>query len=147
MNTKNQVKLKEKEPKIGDFRLNVAEREGFEPSCAWAQTDFESAPLWPLRYLSVLSCVWILHGFCKADSEMLSSKIQEKWSIWEILRENESFRGLQSDKLGYLSSQSRYDHFDTLPCNNYSVLERNNMISSQPRYDHFDTSPCMLTFR
>ena len=31
---KNRAKLKEKEPKIGDFRLNVAEREGFEPSCA-----------------------------------------------------------------------------------------------------------------
>ena len=43
MNTKNQAKLKEKEPKIVDFGLNVAEREGFEPSCAWAQTDFESS--------------------------------------------------------------------------------------------------------
>ena len=31
----------------------MAEREGFEPSCACAQTDFESAPLWPLRYLSI----------------------------------------------------------------------------------------------
>ena len=27
------------------FRLALAEREGFEPSCACAQTDFESAPL------------------------------------------------------------------------------------------------------
>ena len=35
--------------------LLLAEREGFEPSCALAQTDFESAPLWPLRYLSILS--------------------------------------------------------------------------------------------
>ena len=26
-------------------RLALAEREGFEPSCALAQTDFESAPL------------------------------------------------------------------------------------------------------
>ena len=33
----------------------------------------------PLRYLSVFDCVWILHGFCKADVKMLSSKIQEKW--------------------------------------------------------------------
>ena len=37
------------------LRLNraLAERKGFEPLCAFAQTDFESAPLWPLRYLSV----------------------------------------------------------------------------------------------
>ena len=27
----------------------------------------------------------------------------------------------------------------------YSLLGTNHMISSQPRYDHFDTSPCMLT--
>ena len=45
MKVENRAKMKEKEPKIGDFRLNVAEREGFEPSCAFAQTDFESAPL------------------------------------------------------------------------------------------------------
>ena len=115
MKVKNQEKSKEKGLKINDFQPWVAEREGFEPSCAWAQTDFESAPLWPLRYLSVFGCVWILHGFCKADGEMLSSKIQEKWSICEILRENESFRRLQSDKLGYLSSQPRYDHFDISP--------------------------------
>ena len=35
------------------FLLKLAERKGFEPLCAFAQTDFESAPLWPLRYLSV----------------------------------------------------------------------------------------------
>ena len=33
-NAKNQAYLKEKEPKIDDFGLKVAEREGFEPSCA-----------------------------------------------------------------------------------------------------------------
>ena len=32
----------------------LAEREGFEPSWDCSQTDFESAPLWPLRYLSML---------------------------------------------------------------------------------------------
>ena len=39
MKVENQEKLKEKEPKINVFWLWVAEREGFEPSCAWAQTD------------------------------------------------------------------------------------------------------------
>ncbi len=33
MKAKNTEKSKEKEPKIGDFRLNVAERKGFEPLC------------------------------------------------------------------------------------------------------------------
>ena len=32
---------------------HLAERKGFEPLCDCSQTDFESAPLWPLRYLSV----------------------------------------------------------------------------------------------
>ena len=45
MEVENRAKMKEKEPKIDDFGLKVAEREGFEPSCALAQTDFESAPL------------------------------------------------------------------------------------------------------
>ena len=44
-----------------------------------------------------------------------------------------------------ISSQPRYDHFDTSPCKKYSVFGENNMISSQPRYDHFDTSPYMFT--
>ena len=39
--------------KVGSFwncRQILAEREGFEPSWDCSQTDFESAPLWPLRY-------------------------------------------------------------------------------------------------
>ena len=39
-----------------------------------------------------------------------------------------------------ISSAARYDHFDTLPFNNYSVFAAHNMISSQPRYDRFDTA-------
>ena len=54
-----------------------------------------------------------MHGFCKANVKMRSLKIQEKWSICEIIGENESFRKVQSDKLGYLSSQPRCDRFDT----------------------------------
>ena len=37
----------------GFSRVPLAERMGFEPMCDCSQTDFESAPLWPLRYLSV----------------------------------------------------------------------------------------------
>ena len=33
MKAENRAKLKEREPKIGDFRLNVAEMVGFEPTC------------------------------------------------------------------------------------------------------------------
>ena len=46
---------KQEAPSKEDASHFLAEREGFEPSCACAQTDFESAPLWPLRYLSVLN--------------------------------------------------------------------------------------------
>ena len=38
-------KMARKEPANQLCRLGMAEREGFEPSCACAQTDFESAPL------------------------------------------------------------------------------------------------------
>ena len=50
------VKIKKKDEPSGSSYFFMAEREGFEPSCALAQTDFESAPLWPLRYLSI----WML---------------------------------------------------------------------------------------
>ena len=40
-----------------------------------------------------------------------------------------------------ISSQARYDHFDTLPFINIQLFSIFNMISSQPRYDHFGTSP------
>ena len=155
MKVENQAKLKEKEPKINDFWLWVAEREGFEPSCAWAQTDFESAPLWPLRYLSVFDCFWILHGFCKADGEMLSSKIQEKWSICEEIEEYASFRKLQSDKHGYLSSQPRYDLFDTDPylimehylksCSRWEQWFRCHHSCQGNSYDLFDTAPYWIS--
>ena len=43
-----------------------------------------------------------------------------------------------------ISSQARYDHFDTPPCNSYSIFKvydhRIARISSQPRYDRFDTA-------
>ena len=40
----------------------MAERAGFEPACPLRQTDFESAPLWPLRYLSVFGWMWACRG-------------------------------------------------------------------------------------
>ena len=46
---------------------------------------------------------------------MLASKNQEKWSICEIIGENASFRTFDSDEVGYISSQPRYDHFDISP--------------------------------
>ena len=71
-------------------------------------TKFRVSPVMTASIPLHIKLFWILHGFCKADDKMRWTKIQEKWSIWEILRENESFRKLQSDKLGYLSSQPRY---------------------------------------
>ena len=43
---------------------------------------------------------------------MLTYKIQEKWSICEIIDENASFRTFASDEVVYISSQPRYDRFD-----------------------------------
>ena len=47
MDIKNQAKMKEKEPKIVDFGLNVAEGVGFEPTWAWAQTVFKTFRMLP----------------------------------------------------------------------------------------------------
>ena len=51
--------------------------------------------------------IWILHGFCKADGKMRSLKIQEKWSICEIIGEKKSFREFKSDESVYISSDLR----------------------------------------
>ena len=92
-------------------RLALAEREGFEPSCACAQTDFESAPLWPLRYLSIIvmhkcaSQLWSLircgsmslliestshsqlggRGACSPDEELANHRQRRYISPWCIL--------------------------------------------------------------
>ena len=44
-----------------------------------------------------------------------------------------------------ISSQPRYDHFDTSPYDKYAFFRSNHMISSQPRYDHFDTAAYYTT--
>ena len=44
--------------------LSLAEAVGFEPTVPWGTTDFESVPLWPLRYASVLR-TWILYHSLK----------------------------------------------------------------------------------
>ena len=90
---------------------HLAEREGFEPSCAWAQTDSESAPLWPLRYLSIIvmhkcaSQLWSLmrwgsmslliestshsqlggRGACSPDEELANHRHRRYISPWCIL--------------------------------------------------------------
>ena len=39
--------------KLSGICMVLAERVGFEPTWGCPPSDFESAPLWPLRYLSV----------------------------------------------------------------------------------------------
>ena len=48
--------------------FTLAERVGFEPTWRFRQTDFESAPLWPLRYRSI----------CKLHYTWLNIKLQSK---------------------------------------------------------------------
>ena len=53
---------------------------------------------------------------------------------------NQGFSGKPFQSGHSFSSRSRYDHFDTAPCDNYSVFGTGNMISSQLRNDRFDTA-------
>ena len=110
----------------------LAERAGFEPACDCSQTDFESAPLWPLRYLSV---------YTNLDSSLRSTFWQQRdwnegcydnYSIWtaEFSLRQQGGSGNTWPVDGRISSAARYDHFDTLPYNKYSVFGESNMISS-----------------
>ena len=67
-----------------------------------------------------------------------------KLRIPEKPRKIKGFRSRSYRVATTISSAARYDHFDTLPCDNYSILGTGNMISSQARYDHFDTPPYSL---
>ena len=67
----------------------------------------------------------------------LRSTAQNKWTAYAVLLFCGGERGIRTlvrfwRKL--ISSQPRYDHFDTSPCKKYSVFGENNRISSQPRY-------------
>ena len=57
----------------------MAETEGFEPSCRCRQTDFESAPLWPLRYVSI--CLAII----SAPSRKIKEKVREAFRLPVII--------------------------------------------------------------
>ena len=132
--------VKEKyQPLYQKLILTMAEAVGFEPTCPCGQLHFECSSLQPLRYASVYK--------------------------YSLLGTNHM-----------ISSQSRYDHFDTAPylSQHQHLGKRGELmgrtskniklripekphkikgfrsgsyrvattISSQPRYDHFDTSPC-----
>ena len=58
---------------------------------------------------------------------------------------NQGFSGKPFQSGHSFSSQARYDHFDTSPQYNYSVLGTDNMISSQGRYNHFDTAAYIVS--
>ena len=131
---------KKKPRKHRVFKALMAEAVGFEPTCPCGQLHFECSSLQPLRYASVYK--------------------------YSLLGTNHM-----------ISSQSRYDHFDTAPylSQHQHLGKRGELmgrtskniklripekphkikgfrsgsyrvattISSQPRYDHFDTSPNM----
>ena len=67
-----------------------------------------------------------------------------KLKIPEKLHKIKGFRSGSYRVATTISSQARYDHFDTPPCNSYSIFKvydhRIARISSQPRYDRFDTA-------
>ena len=53
---------------------------------------------------------------------------------------NQGFSGKPFQSGHSFSSQARYDHFDTSPQYNYSVLGTGNVISSQARYAHLEST-------
>ena len=80
------------------------------------QTDFESAPLWPLRYLSVYTNLDFYPfeapengGIFARDATIILNLNPRKSLI------NQGFQGIRWTIDGRISSQPRYDHFDTSP--------------------------------
>lgn len=54
-----------RKPAVHDLRTaGLAEAVGFEPTSPWGLPDFESGPLWPLRYASV----YVNPGFPEVDA-------------------------------------------------------------------------------
>ena len=82
--------------------------------------DFESAPLWPLRYLSILHCAF------RNPEKNLRTHLRTGVFPWKAKSPK------SSDFLAFSSV------FTVL---RDRVFHTTLMISSQPRYDHFDTSP------
>ena len=92
----------------------LAQREGFEPSWDCSQTDFESAPLWPLRY----RCVYFSqHQPSKSTPEKGENwwrELQKFFSLmippkpWKIKGFQKQFQSGHS-----FSIQPCYDYFDT----------------------------------
>ena len=83
------------------------------------QTDFESAPLWPLRYLSVYTNLDFYPfeapengGIFARDATIILNLNPRKSLI------NQGFPGIRWTIDGRISSAARYNHFDTLPCIN-----------------------------
>ena len=106
--------LTKSEPRQGFFGGDGGIR---TPGTGEGPTDFESASLRPLRYISVFS----FFIFSKPNVGTLESKLE---SGKPTIRSAVSRSALKSQDCHRAAFQSA------------------NRISSQPRYDHFDTSPC-----
>ena len=98
----------------------MAERVGFEPTSPWGLPDFESGPLWPLRYRSLYAQPLFFLAFFRwkralertdgKNSKLIqfSNRVKPAWL--------QGFGWTKRTAPRKISSQSRYDHFDTTPC-------------------------------
>ena len=92
-------------------------RRGWDSNpCALSRKLISSQPRYDLFDTSpYLIFVRTLIGNCKAPFLFPASQSRENRRKTELLRENRSFRAVPSDETEPLSSQGRYDHFDTYP--------------------------------
>ena len=99
-----------------DLLDSLAETVGFEPTVPWGTTDFESVPLWPLRYVSEYINLNItgqqLFSFLRIPVRTRPISQPQTPQIPSVFKAS---RPLAFHSPHRISSQSRYDHFDTSP--------------------------------
>ena len=96
------------------YWLFLAERVGFEPTVGCPTPDFESGPLWPLRYRSTVFLPLRCSGKRREKEERTNGSIE-----FSSLKKPKEFKDFLSGgfrEVRTFSSQPRYDHFDTSPC-------------------------------
>ena len=113
-------------------------RRGWDSNpCGIAPKLISSQPRYDLFDTSpYLIFVRTLIGNCKAPFLFPASQSRENRRKTELLRENRSFRAVPSDETEPLSSQPRYDLFDTSPYNRLRIAQAcadfSLIIISQP---------------
>lgn len=110
--------------------------------------DFESVPLWPLRYRSVSISACHSRRFQSTQKSFGEKSRRENIKVFDLEfwkpRISKGFRGDEIPRSRRNFECSSLQPLRYASMHKYSLFRTNHMISSQPRYDHFDTSPCCI---